>query len=78
MKNLLHLTDKSDIAELFPRKITNQKIKISFENTFAETQEVGEEAEADSGDDTASDDEEDDEAVSDDEESEEDDEDDDE
>ena len=49
-----------------------------MENTFAETQEVGEEAEADSGDETASDDEEDDEAVSDDEESEEDDEDDDE
>ncbi len=33
MKNLLHLTDKKDIAGSFPRK----KIKIAFENTFAET-----------------------------------------
>ncbi len=37
MKNLLHLTDKSDIAGLFSRKKINQKIKISFENTFAES-----------------------------------------
>jgi hypothetical protein len=49
---------KSAIAGSFRRKIINQKIKVSFENTLAETQEVGEEAEADSGDETASDDEE--------------------
>ena len=49
---------KIAIAGSFRRKIINQKIKVSLENTFAETQEAGEEAEADSGDETASDDEE--------------------
>ena len=38
LATLLHLTDKSAIAESFRIKIIYQKIKVSFENTFAETQ----------------------------------------